>query len=119
MRFYLSERSSKTPKWNTTSCFSLFVRGALLHGERPISVAACTIRRLRAIVVEAGDDHERARAGNTRCRLNVRDQRASHALTAKRRIHVDVGQLGIRLVALQVWNKPQTRKADRLSVQFA
>src|SRR5215218_6595074 len=99
MRFYLSEGSSKTPKWNTTSRFSLFVRETLLHRQRPIGVAARAIRRLRARIVEAGDDHEPTRAHSTRCRLNVRDQRASHALAAKRRIHIDVGQFGIRRVA--------------------
>ena len=67
--------------------FSLFVREALLHRERPIGVAACTIRRLRTFIVEAGDDHEPARAGGRRCRLNVRDQRAGYALAAKRRIN--------------------------------
>jgi hypothetical protein len=49
----------------------------------------------------------------------VRNQRASQALAAKRHIHIDVGQLGIRLVALQVWNKPQTRKANRLPIENA
>src|SRR6476661_8246675 len=80
---------------------------ALLHRQCPIGVAARAIRRLRALVVESGDDHDPARAGSTRSCLNVRDQRAGHALAAKRRIHVDVGQLGIRLVALQVGYEPQ------------
>jgi len=75
------------------------VREALLHRQRPIGVAACTIRRLRALIVEAGDDHDPARAGSTRRRLKVRDQRAGHALAAKRRIYGDVGQLGITSVA--------------------
>jgi len=52
------------------------------------------------------------------CHLNARDQRTSHALAAKRRIHVDVGQLGIRLVALQVGYESQTRNANRLPVQL-
>ena len=52
-----------------------------------------------------------------RHRLDVREQRASQALAAKRRIHVDVGQLGIWLVAVQVWNEPQTCKANWLPIE--
>src|SRR5918911_5714055 len=92
---------------------------ALPHRQRPIGVAARAIPRLRALVVEAGEEHYLARAGSPRRRLNLRDQRAGHALAAKRRIHVDVGQLGIRLVTLQVWLQPQTREADRLPVHLA
>src|SRR5436305_3211117 len=98
---------------------SLFIWEALPHHQRPIGVAARAIRRLRALVVEAGDEHYLARAGSPCRRLNLRDQRAGHPMAAERRSHVDVGQLGIRLVALQMWHQPQTRKADRLPVHLA
>src|SRR5829696_7207339 len=92
---------------------SSFVRKALPHRQRPIGITGGPIRRLRALVVEAGDDHYLARAGSSGRRLNPSNQRAGHAVAAPRRLHVDVSQLGIRLVALDVWHPPQTGKPDR------
>src|SRR5215203_7128069 len=58
-----SSRPRATHTGSTPVPRSSFVREALLHRQRPIGVAARAVRRLRALVVEAGDEHDLTRAG--------------------------------------------------------